>query len=434
LPLPDLPLRLVGMTDAAGRRDTTGLAVARSALLLDALSEISAGENDDAMLQALAGKLRWLIGFDRVDFARISDDGRSYRVRTLFEARPDARPLCEDTLPISEGPAASLFASGASWLITTDDSASLPRRSALAVLLLDGREPQQGAVLFYTLEPNGFTTEEINAARIVGQHLGFALTRSTLVARLRAEVERRTALESELRQAAALAEAGNRAKDDFLAMVSHELRAPLTSIVGWVAMLRSGKVPADDVAKALASVERNVKLQTRLVDDLIDASRIVAGKLQCVSTEFDLRSVVTDAVDAHHGAAQASGILLTFDVPPQAVQYVGDADRLQQVVGNLLSNAVKFTPSGRAVEVRMERIGSIARISVRDHGRGIESSFLPYIFEAFRQAEVGKTRTHSGLGLTIARRLVELHGGAIRAESAGIGLGTMMTVELPLTA
>jgi signal transduction histidine kinase len=425
------------MTDAAGRRDTTGLAVARSALLLDALSEISAGENDDAMLQALAGKLRWLIGFDRVDFARTSDDGRSYRVRTLFEARADARPPCEDTLPISEGPAAPLFASGASWLITTDDdSASLPRRSALAVLLLDGRAPQQGAVLFYTLEPDGFTTEEISAARIVGQHLGFALTRSTLVARLRAEVERRTALESKLRQAAALAEAGNRAKDDFLAMVSHELRAPLTSIVGWVAMLRSGKVPADDVAKALASVERNVKLQTRLVDDLIDASRIVAGKLQCVSAEFDLRSVVTDAVDAHHGAAAASGILLTFDVPPQAVQYVGDADRLQQVVGNLLSNAVKFTPSGRAVEVRMERIGSIARISVRDHGRGIESSFLPYIFEAFRQAEVGKTRTHGGLGLglTIARHLVELHGGAIRAESAGFGLGTMMTVELPLTA
>ena len=432
---PDLPLQLAGITGAAGGRDTTGLAVARSVLLLDALSEISAGKNDDAMLPALAGKLRWLIGFVRMDFARTSDDGRSYRVHTLFEARPDVRSPSEDTLPITEGPAAPLFASGRSWLITTDESAPLPRPSTLAVLL-DGGEPPQGAVVFHTLEPDGFTTEEISAARMVGQHLGFALARSTLVTRLRAEAERRIAVESELREAVALAEAGNRAKDDFLAMVSHELRAPLTSIVGWVAMLRSGKVPAGDVAKVLASVERNVKLQTRLVDDLIDASRIVIGKLQCVSTEFDLRSVVTDAVDAHRGAAEARGILLTSDVPPQAIQYVGDPERLQQAVGNLLSNAVKFTPSGQAVEVRMERTASIARISVRDHGRGIDPSFLPHIFEAFRQAEVGKTRTHGGLGLglTIARHLVEFHRGAIRADSAGIGLGTMMTVELPLTA
>ncbi len=404
-------------------------------MLLDVLSEISAGENDDAMLPALVGKLRWLIGFVRVDLARASDDGRSYRVRTLFEAQPDARPLAEDTLPITEGSAGSLLGSGRSWLITTDDNVPLPRPSALAVRL-DGGEAQPGALIFHTLEPGGFTTEEISAARMVGQHLGVALARLALLARLRAEVERRTAVESELRQAAAAAEAGNRAKDDFLAMISHELRTPLTAIVGGVAVLRSGRVPAEDAAKVLASVERNVKFQTRLIDDLIDASRIVAGKLQCVMIEFDLRSAVTDAIDAYRGAAEARGISLTLDVPSQAVQYVGDAERMQQVVGNLLSNAVKFTPSGRAVEVRMERLASIARISVRDHGRGIDSSFLPYIFDAFRQAEVGKTRTHGGLGLglNIARHLVELHGGVIRAESAGTGLGTTMTVELPLTA
>ena len=409
--------------------------MARSALLIDALAGISAGEDDEAMLQALAGKLRWLIGFVRVDLVRTSDDGRSYRVRTLFEALPHAHPPAEDTLPMTEGPAASLFASRRSWLITTDESAALPRRSTLGVVL-DGGEAPQGAVLFHALEADGFTTEEISAARMVGQHLGFALGRSTLVARLRAEVERRTALESELRQAAALAEAGNRAKDDFLAMVSHELRAPLTSIVGWVAVLRSGKLPPEGMAKLVTSLERNAKLQTRLVDDLIDASRIVAGKLQCDSTALDLRSVVTDAVDEHRGAAEASGVLLTFDAPPYAVPYVGDAQRLQQVVGNLLSNAVKFTPSGRGVEVRMERTAGLVRISVRDHGRGIEGSFLPHMFDAFRQAEVGTTRTRGGLGLglAIARHLVELHGGAIRAESAGLGLGTMMTVELPLTA
>ena len=425
MPEPDLPLQLGGAIDAVGRRDPTGHAVTHAALLLDAVSAISEGGNDDAMLQAVVGKLRWLIGFVRVDLVRISNDGRSYCVRTLFEAQPDVRPPAQDTLPITKGPAAALFASGGSWLITSDDS-HRPERSTLAVLL-DG--VSHGAVLFHTFEPGGFTTAEISAARTVGQHLGFALARSTLS-------ERRTVVESELRQAVASAEAGNRAKDDFLAMVSHELRTPLQSIVGWVAMLRAGKVPPEAVAKVLTSVDRNVKLQVRLLDDLIDASRIITGKLQCLSVEFDLRSAVIDSVDAYRGAANEKGILLTVDVPQQTVVYIGDAERLRQVVGNLLSNAVKFTAKGQAVEVRMELTDNTAQITVRDHGRGMDPSFLPHVFEAFRQAEVGKARTHGGLGLglTIAHRLVELHGGVIRAESAGIGLGTTMTVELPLSA
>lgn len=432
MPTSDLSSHLAGTTRSA-KRDATSLALARSALLLDALSTI-AGENEDAMLSALVGKLRWLIGFARIDFARASEDGRRYQLRTLFGAGPDTCSPAESTLPIAEGPAAPFFASGRSWLITTDEGDPLSKRSTLAVSIsLSASE--NGAVLFHTFEPAGFTTEEIATARVVGQHLGFALTHSTLVARLREEVERRTALESELRQTAALADASNRAKDDFLAMVSHELRAPLTSIVGWVSMLRAGKVPADGVAKVHDSLDRNVKLQTRLVDDLIDASRIVTGQLQCGSAEFDLRSVVVDAVDALRGSAEASGVPLTMAVPPQAVVYVGDPERLQQVVGNLLSNAVKFTPKGRAVDVRLEETGGIARITVRDEGRGIDPSFLPHIFEAFRQADDVKSRRHGGLGLglAIARHLVEIHGGTIRGESAGIGHGTTMTVELPLT-
>ena len=430
MPTSDLSSHLAG-TSRSAQRDAPSLALARSAWLLDALSTI-AGENEDAMLSALVGKLRWLIGFQRIDFARASDDGRCYQLRTLFGAGPDACLPAEATLPIAEGPAAPFFASGRSWLITTDESDPLSKRSTLAVSL---SASENGAVLFHTFEPAGFTTEEIGAARVVGQHLGFALTHSTLVARLRDEVERRTALESELRQTAALADASNRAKDDFLAMVSHELRAPLTSIVGWVSMLRAGKVPAEGVAKVHESLDRNVKLQTRLVDDLIDASRIVTGQLQCGSGEFDLCSVVVDAVDAYRGSAEASGVALSMAVPPLAVVYVGDAVRLQQVVGNLLSNAVKFTPKGRAVDVRLEETGGIARITVRDEGRGIDPSFLPHIFEAFRQAEDVKSRRHGGLGLglAIARHLVEIHGGTIRGESAGIGHGTTMTVELPLT-
>ena len=314
--------------------------------------------------------------------------------------------------------------------------ALLCRADRHSAVLLDGAEPPQGAVLFHTLEADGFTTEEISAARMVGQHLGFALGRSTLVARLRAEVERRTAIESELRQAVASAEAGNRAKDDFLAMISHELRAPLTTIVGWVAVLRSGKVPAEGVAKAVASLERNAKLQTapgrrphRCLADRHGKAPVRLDRARPAQRRHRCRRRTPWR---RRGERRPPDV----DVPPHAVPYVGDPQRLQQVVGNLLSNAIKFTPSGRGVEVRMERTAGLIRISVRDHGRGIDWSFLPHIFEAFRQAEVGTTRTHGGLGLglAIARHLVELHGGAIRAESAGLGLGTMMTVELPLTA
>jgi signal transduction histidine kinase len=301
---------------------------------------------------------------------------------------------------------------------------------------IEVNENVPGALVFETFEPTGFSPEEIDAARIVGRHLGFALTRSAMTLQLHAEAERRTALEADLRGAAASAEEANRAKDAFLAMVSHELRSPLNTIAGWVAVLRSGRTPADQMTRVLESLDRNVQLETRLVDDLIDTSRMVTGKLNLISAEFDLRSAVSEA-EASAITAEARGVILTMEIPERDVRYVGDTQRLQQAFGNLLSNAIKFTTkAGQRVDVRLERMETLARVSVRDDGPGIEPEFLPYMFEAFRQADSTTTRTHGGLGLglTIARSVVELHNGNLRAESRGAGFGAVLIVELPLPA
>jgi signal transduction histidine kinase len=184
----------------------------------------------------------------------------------------------------------------------------------------------------------------------------------------------------------------------------------------------------------LESLDRNVKLQTRLVGDLVDVSRIVSGGLELEVAEFDLRGLLTDAIETSRAFAEGRDVALSMTLPPDSVHCVGDAQRLQQVLGNLLSNAIKFSTKGQAVHIRMECREGNAVISVRDEGRGIDPTFMPFIFEAFRQEQGGTTRTVGGLGLglTIARHIVDLHRGTLRAESAGKGFGTTMTVRLPL--
>ena len=420
------------ISHASVARSAAGLALARSALLLDAVSAISSSKDEDTMLHALAAKLRWLMGFVRLDFAKVTDSGDRYRLRTLFVASADTGAPADEILPIGAGPAAALLASEREWLATTVDPQEGLARSTLSVRL-DGEEGPHGALIL-TFAPEGLSVEDIDAARIVGQHLAFALTRLSILARLHAEVERRTLAEAQLQQAAASANAENRAKDDFLAMVSHELRTPLGSIVGWVAMLRAGTVPAREMAKVLESLDRNVRLQTRLVGDLVDVSRIVSGSLELVVAEFDLRSLLTDAIETSRAFAEGRDIALSMTLPQDSVHYVGDAQRLQQVLGNLISNAIKFSTRGQAVHIRMECSEGNAVISVRDEGRGIDPTFMPFIFEPFRQEQGGTTRTVGGLGLglTIARHIVDLHRGTLRAESAGTGFGTTMTVRLPL--
>ncbi|HEX8633854.1 MAG TPA: PAS domain S-box protein [Pyrinomonadaceae bacterium] len=230
------------------------------------------------------------------------------------------------------------------------------------------------------------------------------------------------------------AQEANRLKDEFLATLSHELRTPLTSILGWTNLLRSVKFDDATAARALETIERNARSQKQLVDDLLDASRIITGKLRLDLKPTELRQVVEAACEAARPAAQAKGIELALTIDAAANLVAGDAERLQQVVWNLLSNAVKFTPEGGRVEVRLERAGTQARIAVTDTGEGVKADFLPFVFDRFRQADQTTTRTHGGLGLGLAivRHLTELHGGTVGATSAGEDRGATFEVRLPL--
>jgi signal transduction histidine kinase/ActR/RegA family two-component response regulator len=229
------------------------------------------------------------------------------------------------------------------------------------------------------------------------------------------------------------AEAANRTKDEFLATMSHELRTPMTAILGWAQLLRSHTLKEADFERALEIVERNAQAQNKLIDDLLDISRIITGKLRLDVRPVDLAGVLEAVIDALRPTAEAKSIRLQAMLDPQASPVSGDADRLQQVIWNLLSNAIKFTPKGGRVQVRLERINSHVEITVSDSGRGISAEFLPQVFDRFRQADGTSTRKHGGLGLglSIVRQLVELHGGTVGVESDGDGQGSTFVVQLP---
>ena len=250
---------------------------------------------------------------------------------------------------------------------------------------------------------------------------------------LERQVEERQRLLVREQAARVEAEQANRLKDEFLATVSHELRTPLTAILGWAHMLRHSRPDQAAAERALETIERNARAQARLVEDLLDVSRVITGKLRLSVAPVDLASVVSAAVDSVELAAESKGIRLEVTLDPSARRVTGDAGRLQQVVWNLLSNAIKFTYAGGRVGVRLRRAGSDVQILVCDDGCGISPDFLPFIFDRFRQADGTSTRRHGGLGLglSIARHLVEMHGGTIRAESGGEGQGATFTITLP---
>ncbi|AVH74079.1 PAS domain-containing hybrid sensor histidine kinase/response regulator [Nostoc sp. 'Lobaria pulmonaria (5183) cyanobiont'] len=230
------------------------------------------------------------------------------------------------------------------------------------------------------------------------------------------------------------AEIANKVKDEFLAVLSHELRTPLNSVLGWSKMLRTRKFDEKTTHHALETIERNAKLQTQLIEDLLDVSRILQGKLNLNTCPVSLVMVVEATLQTVQLAAQAKSIQIQTIFDANLGQVMGDPNRLQQVVWNLLSNAVKFTPTGGRVEIRLMEAGNQAQIQVSDTGKGISLDFLPYVFDYFRQADGTTTRTFGGLGLGLAivRRVVEMHGGNVQAESLGEGLGASFTVELPL--
>jgi PAS domain S-box-containing protein len=231
------------------------------------------------------------------------------------------------------------------------------------------------------------------------------------------------------------AETANRTKDEFLSVLSHELRTPLNSMLGWTRMLRSGVLDEERIRKAIEVIERNTRLQIHLIEDLLDVSRIISGKMRIEKEPLDLVTVVREAVETTRPSVTAKHVACEFEAQADSSLLInGDAVRLQQVIINLVDNAVKFTPAGGRVTVTLKRSGGMAELTVSDTGIGIEPEFLPFIFDRFRQADASTRRSYTGLGLGLAivRKIVELHGGSITADSAGVEKGAVFTISLPL--
>ena len=305
----------------------------------------------------------------------------------------------------------------------------LPVVSYLAVPVVSRSGEVLGGLFFGHPEAGVFTEHHAQIVEGLAAQAAVAMDNARLyesTQRAREEAERlyREAQES------------SRLKDEFLATISHELRTPLTAILGWAHMLRTGQFDTDSARRAFETVERNARAQAQLIDDLLDVSRIVTGKLRIDVRPVDPNSFIEAAVEAVRPAAEAKGVRLQKVLDTGVVSVSGDPVRLQQVVWNLLSNAIKFTPRGGRVQVRLERINSHVEVAVTDTGSGIPPDFLPHVFDRFRQADQKTTRQHGGmgLGLSIVRHLVELHGGTVRAESEGEGKGATFTVLLPVAA
>jgi PAS domain S-box-containing protein len=261
----------------------------------------------------------------------------------------------------------------------------------------------------------------------------FVAIQRDITDRKRLEQERECLLKQE-QAARNEAEVANRAKDEFLAMLSHELRTPLTPVLGWAKMLRTKRLPEAKRQEALDAIEQNAKRQAQLVDDLLDLSQIVQGKLTLNLALVPLTTPITAALETVHLSAEAKSIQVKSQLNPDLGPVMGDAGRLQQVFWNLLSNAIKFTPEQGQIQVELEQVEQSAQITVADSGQGIQPEFLPFVFNRFRQQDSSITRQFGGLGLglSICRQLVEAHGGTIAADSAGEGKGATFTVRLPL--
>lgn len=297
---------------------------------------------------------------------------------------------------------------------------AMGRQRELAALRADGSE--------FPMEA------QISQITVGGEKLYTVILRD-ITERKRAEMQRERLLASE--QAARLdAEAASRAKDAFLATVSHELRTPLSPILAWSHMLRHGQMEAGRAQQAVEAIERNAKSQAQLIEDLLDVSRIVAGKMHLNIQPVRLEHVISAAVEVVRPAAEAKSVELHCVLDSRPGTIAGDPDRLQQVVWNLLSNAIKFTPKGGHVQLVLRPVNSHVEIVVSDTGQGIGLEFLPHVFERFRQADSTSTRVHGGLGLGLAivRHIIELHGGSVHVESAGEGRGSTFTVKLPVAS
>ena len=304
------------------------------------------------------------------------------------------------------------------------------RTATIPVILLSARAGEESSVEGMEAGADDYLVKPFSARELLARveaHLNLQRIRRES----EAAVLKMMAREHEARESAELA---NRIKDDFLAMLSHELRTPLNAIVGWTHLLKGGKLSERDRERGIDVIERNAAAQRAIIDELLDISRIVTGKLKLDPKPVELSSVIDSAIDAVRPAADRKNIKIFTSLDRNAGLVMGEAVRLQQVIWNLLSNAVKFTPDYGRVEIELKSAGKDVQVVVRDTGEGIEREFLPHIFERFRQADTSSKRVHGGLGLglSIVSSLVTMHGGEVLAASDGKGKGATFVVTLPL--
>jgi len=423
----------------------------RLRMLIDLGHELAAEHEPARVLQNFCESARALIDAEQITVAIFDDDG--HNVRHFFRSSSKGPLVSVGEIPsviqkalhrlTSEQP---VRLDESDDLLLADEAEAASVQSFLATKIISGSAASGWFYLVNKVGANSFSEADERLAANLATHVAVAYENATLYAeaqhhatelsmemavRKQAEEERARLLVRE-QAARAEAEAANRNKDEFLATLSHELRTPLTAILGWSHLLRSQNLNQTDTVRALDTIERNAKSQSQLIDDLLDVSRIITGKLQIDRGPIDLSSVIEAAVDAVRPAADAKSI--GFDVSVEAARsYVlGDQNRLQQVFWNLFSNAVKFTPRGGRVSVDATCTDSYMRISVTDTGIGITPEFLPFIFDRFRQADGSTTREHGGLGLGLAivRHLMDLHEGTVEVESQGKNLGTTFTITI----
>ncbi len=303
------------------------------------------------------------------------------------------------------------------------------------VLRQNGRDPLSSVIVPMMIKDNVLGTLEVQAHdnEAFDHEHAVALEMAANLAAVAIENVRLIETEAAMREAA---EAANRAKDEFLSVLSHELRTPLNAMLGWVRMLKAGVRDADNSERALEVIERNTRLQSSLIEDLLDVSRIISGKMRIETELVDLISVVKTVSETVEPLADAKGLSYSFSCDDDTVFLTADAVRLQQIISNLLQNSIKFTPTGGRIETTLARTETEAILVVKDTGVGIEEELLPHIFDRFRQADASARRnfTGLGLGLTIVRNIVELHNGSIDVQSDGKDLGSVFTIRLPLAA
>jgi PAS domain S-box-containing protein len=378
----------------------------------------------DDLLRALLGRVRAALASDTATILLVEPDGRHLVPVASDGLREEVNEHVR--IPVGQGVSGQIATSERGLIIddlTVVDVMSRWLREKVkslvgAPLRIDHR--LIGVIHVGAVAPRQFGEADLALLRLVAERVALAVERAHLL--VSEQAARREA------------EAANRAKDQFLAVLSHELRTPLNTALGWVRMLRSAGVDPPRQERALESIERSTRVQARMIDDLLDMSRIAAGRMTLDRRPMSLGPLITETVESLQEEARGKEVVLETHLDPPAGTVSGDMDRLRQVLMNLLVNAVKYTPSGGRVEVHLTAADDVVRLVVRDTGIGIERDFLPHVFERFRQADWRSAGTQGGLGLGLAivREIVEMHGGAVEVQSDGPGQGAVFTVTLPV--